>query len=593
MHRLLAKVHHYLGMDLPARTLPLNFTLPLVSGRFKASHTGDNDLVNDLNEAKDSPLECFRLLLGEIRYINRCTMKQRERLELTRDILKLFYPTALAQLARQATRGGVPDPEDRSKLLDMLADIAQILAVSYQILFTEFYLGSNFKYARSRNIVNECASRMLELLIIKQQSRSLRYQLMSEQDWQLANTIFYVMSCYEDVERPLSTLNKELKVGGRRNDTSLREQFALLHTVAKFDMLRWPTHLQWVVGSYFYSVENAVLARADDGNSRLGRNEMIAYCYDVSQARGARLETPPGPAIILSYSGLAEAILKDCMGMLLAKKSNSNSAMPPRFARFPETEHFVLSDKLLRGLENSVIGTVAEQERSLEDLRIFVGFSDAFELLSHKQGKFAAEDRLEDMLAKRSALIAEDNVATEKSMWSLLFQNESMARLSTQETSFTTPMSIGSLLAYGIGEDISRPSFAVVSRIFRPSLKLVVIDMQLIANYAEPVLISMNTSDKMASISDQTKPALLLYDMQRLGGWGLMFPPRDIVPGVDRLSIYRRKKMIELNLDNMRNATNDFYLFATSLTSEQLGVEGQPDYANSSGRKTRAAGWLI
>lgn len=576
---------HFFGMDLPKRVLPLNFIFPKVSGKAKATIFGNGDLQRDLDGAKETPLEYFRLLMGEIKHINRCSIKPFDRLLLTRQILRLYYPMALAQIAKYAKGGGVPDMDLRSQLLDMIAEIAQTMFVSYQILFGGYYSGSNFRYARVRNNVQECASRIFELLVIKQQAKSLRYQLLSDQDWKLANTIFYVMSCYEDIEQHIPTMSKGMDVG-KRSEVSLKEQYAMLQTVAKFDMLRWPSHLQWVIGSYFNSVANAVQVKTDDGNHRLGRNDLIAYCYDAGAARGFRLETPPGPALILSFAGLTDAIRKDCMGFMLAKKNNNASAMPPRFARFPETEHFIISEQLVRGLENANNDILVEREQKVEDLRIFVGFMEVFDLLRHKQGMYKAEDRLEDMLAKRSALIAEDNVATEKSVWSLLFQNNKMIRLSTQETSFTKPMEIGSLLAYGLGEDINRPRFAVVSRIFRPSHKLVEIDMYRIASYAEPVIMNMGASD-------QPKPALLVHDKQLLGGWGMMFPPQDIMVGIDKISMLRNNQKYNVNLESMRNATTDFYLFSTSLTSEELGINGQPDYAAVPVKGTSSSAWAL
>lgn len=571
MGKLLTRTYHYFGMDLPKRVLPLNFTFPKISGRFKASHSGGGSFLRELDEVKDAPLEYFRLLLGEIKHINRCTIKHKLRLSFTRQILKLYYPKALEQIARHSAGGGIPDTENRQQILDMIAEIAQIMAISFQILFAEYYGSSNFRYARVRNTVQECALRILELLALKQQIKALRYQLLSEHDWKLANTIFHVMSCYEDIDKQTATLSKGLDVG-RRSDSSLSEQFALLQTVAKFDMLRWPTHLQWVIGSYFHSIKNAVQVKADDGSCKLGRNDLVVYCYDSVPARNGRMEAPFGNALILAYQGMADAIRKDCMGMSLSRKKNDPSIMPPRLARFPDTEHFVISDQLVRGLESATDDAVVVKQQKVEDLRIFVGFIEVFNLLLHQSGMYKSEDRLEDMLAKRSALIAEDNVATEKSLWTMLFKNEKMMRLSTQETSFTKPMAIGALLAYGVGEDIGRPRFASVSRILRPSHKVVEIDMKRIAGYAEPVRITVNTSDK-------TKPALLVYDKHLLGGWGLLFPPQDVVPGIDKIYMYRNNQKYDVNLESMRNATPDFYLFSTSILSEQLGMDKDPGYA--------------
>jgi hypothetical protein len=315
MSRLSAKVKHYLGMDLPKRAVPLHFNLPNASGQSKVVNYRNEELMCELEALKNAPQEYFGLILGQIKHINRCQLKQRQRLQLTRQVLRIYYPYALAQLVKQAKNGGVPDPDERKQLLDILVEIAQIVMLSNQILFAGYYNGSDYQYARSRDIVHECASCILELLLVKQHARSLRYQVLDAQDWQVANTIFHVMNHYENIEKPLPTLGTELGVGGKRSETSLQEQYALLQTVAKFDMLRWPTHLQWVIESYFHGVANAVQVRPADASARLGRNDLIAYCYDASPAHVAHLEAQQGQPLILDFNGLAEAfrrVLRAC-----------------------------------------------------------------------------------------------------------------------------------------------------------------------------------------------------------------------------------------------------------------------------------------
>lgn len=593
MLKIAGVLRHYLGLDLPARTLDLNFGLPKASAKFKAGKSSDGDFKHALEEEANIPSAYFGLILAEIKHVNRCALTPKQRHSLMYDIFRLYYPKALSEIARHAQTGGVPELEERKQSLNLLVEIAQILIVSGQILFAGYYGGSNFKYARSRKAVMECASCIFELLLLKQQARALRYKLLDEQDWQIANTLFYVMSCYEDVTQALPTLQKILELGGGRTKVSLQEQFVRLNVVAKFDMLRWPTHLQWVIDSYLLSVENAVQVRLADSSAQPLRNELIAYCYSAYPAGGVVAAQPSGAAILLNCNGLTDAIRKDCMGLIQANKNDVTTSVPPRFVRFPEEERFVISEQLVRGLQNSAEDVVQEKEVRVEDLRIFVGLAEVFSLLRHKQSQYASEDRLADVLAKRSALIAEDEVATEKSVWSLLFQNEKMIRLSTQETSFTTRMNIGSLLAYGVGEDINRPSLAVVSRIFRPSHKVVVIDMYCIANYAEAVMMTINAQEQSSTGQLRGKPALLVYNKKTLGGWGLMFPPQDVLPAIDQIALHRNQQIIEIKLETRRNATNDFYLFSSTLQSGQLGVTGEPDYAVPSVRKSHPSGWLI
>jgi hypothetical protein len=117
--------------------------------------------------------------------------------------------------------------------------------------------------------------------------------------------------------------------------------------------------------------------------------------------------------------------------------------------------------------------------------------------------------------------------------------------------------------------------------------------MYCIANYAEAVMITINAQEQSSTGQLRGKPALLVYNKKTLGGWGLMFPPQDVLPAIDQIALHRNQQIIEIKLETRRNATNDFYLFSSTLQSGQLGVTGEPDYAVPSVRKSHPSGWLI
>jgi hypothetical protein len=183
-----------------------------------------------------------------------------------------------------------------------------------------------------------------------------------------------------------------------------------------------------------------------------------------------------------------------------------------------------------------------------------------------------------DKLAKRSALLAEDHVATTESVWFMLYHDSKMIRLRTQETQFTTPMEVGALLSYGMGEEaVNSPRLAAVSRIYRPSAKTVVIDLFRLARYAEPVAIFPKSDLGEAARDEKGYAALLMHD-ELIGGWCLAFPPQGILLAVKEMTLKRGDKSYDLTLAGLRNVTADFYVFSTSLTTEQLGMEGKPEY---------------
>lgn len=591
MTGLLKKVRHYLGKDLPARVLPLKFDLPKASTRFKASNSSDADLKYMLDEVKGVPAEYLSLLLSEIKHINRCALKPTQRQQLNDDVIDLFYPFALAQFAKYAGTAGVPEDEGRRQALIMLVEIVQILIVSCQILFDGYYRGSDFKYAKAHKAVLQSASRIFELMLLKQRVCALRYQLLGEQDWQLVNTLFYVMNQYEDVEQLLPTLHKELDLKVGQSTACLREQFVSLHVVAKFDLLCWPVKLQWVVESYLRGIGNAVLIRMDDGLTVPGHNELITYCYGHLSARNQPLANPPGPAMILNCVVLMEAMLKDCLGLIQSKKTHNAALMPPRFARFPEEERLVISELLVDGLQEAK-SVLSEKRIPINDFRIFIGFVEVSNLLQHQQGQYAGEERLADALTKRSAVMADDGRAIENSLWIMLHQDKNMMRMSTQETPLTTPMYIGALIAYGLGDDIRRPRLAVITRIYRPSEGGLVIDMRRVASYAEAVPMSINASEQIKQTKAGFKFALLINDKRNPGRWDLMFPPMDVLLGIDRVTIYRDQQGLAVSLRSFCNATMDFHLYSTSLDASQLNVVGEPVYRRPEENVAQTGGYF-
>lgn len=591
MSELFSGARKYFGMDLPKRSVRLKFTLPEISGRFKARIVSDSEIKRELNELKENPAEYFSMLASEIKQVNRCALKSSQRLALVREVLALFYPLALAQLAQHAKTDGVPEADDRKQTLNLMASIAQTLTGSCQILFAEWYEGDNFQYARSHDALLECASNIFELLALRQRIRALRYQILNEQDWRLANTLFYVLSQYEDVGQELPTLRKRLGLDNGHGMSTFHELFASLHIMARFDPLGWPAHLQWVTGNYLRGVENPVQVRMNEEGGTLERCELIAYGYGGGAAVDHNNTTAQGPGMILNYRGLADAIRKDCMGLMQSRKSRNGSGSPVRFERFSDAERYVICERLLDGLQVSK-PALREQRTSINDFRIFVGFVEVFNLLRHQQGEYAREERLADALSKRSALLAEDNQVTDQSLWSILYQDKSMVRLSTQETQFTTPMHIGALLAYGVGEDICRPRLAVITRLYRPSEGVLVVDLLRVASYAEAVMMTVNASEQTMLGKTRTFPALLVHDKRTPGRWDFMFQPMDVLPGLDEIMMYRGGQIMRVNLGNLCIATTDFRQYITPLDSTLLGVEGEPSYRMPDGQQAKTGGYF-
>lgn len=554
----------YFGLGLPVRNLDLDFNLPEISPQLQIGSGSYRELIRQLNEEDEVPEQYFSTLWNLTKHLNRCKMKTQQRIDFTQQMMLLFYPKAAEHIVRLAQKNAgladIPEPEDRAQALRYISEISRVMAVSYQILFCQIYQGSNFRYARSNRLRQEYVSAILELFLLRQQALNLRYKNLEDADWRCINSLFYAMYHYhnEDLHKNWPTLSKQLEIDTGRSAVSWHTLFCQIHLTGQFDMLHWPRHLQWVIASYVDGVKNAASITLM-GTENLNRNQKIVYLSN--------------PQLVLDFYHLNEAIRKDCMGLLQSQKNRDIGLLPARFARFVDTERFVVFNQLMRGTLNTLSQRDGVENGSeIRDLRIYVGFNDVFSLLAHQNSPFAHEKRLADVLARRSAKIAKDHTVTETSLWLLVEQTSEMVRLSTEENTYTTRISLGSIVAYGMDEDeIKRPQLAVVSRIHRPNNKRVIIDLHILANYAEPILLTLNTSP-------QKYKALLIYDIRRRGHWRIVLQPQNIAIGFDQLVIERKGEKIPITLETWHSATNDFYLYSITLTSTDLGMQGEPQY---------------
>jgi hypothetical protein len=195
------------------------------------------------------------------------------------------------------------------------------------------------------------------------------------------------------------------------------------------------------------------------------------------------------------------------------------------------------------------------------DMRIFIGFSSVYRLLQNiHMGKYGVGTRLDDVLAKRSAVFADDDVATVESVWFLQYEDKDILRLKTQESKFTTSMRIGMMAAYGVGnEGIAKPRFGVIARIFRPSPQIVIVDVVKHGDYVEPVVVSQDAAALDTKEHTGVLGAIIVKSAQ--GETKLLLPPLSTLREQAALTMKRLKSREAINLGKLQTVTRDFFLF--------------------------------
>jgi hypothetical protein len=325
---------------------------------------------------------------------------------------------------------------------------------------------------------------------------------------------------------------------------------------------------------YLSAFPDAAAIVADNGEAP-SRNQLVTYCNDDLPAQPRRSYRNEGQrAILIDWSPLAQRLRSDSLNILTASRTGQAEHVPKKLQLLSNVERLAFAHLALRGMEAPPVdNSHLERAQEVPNLHIYVGFKDVHQLagymLSNKSGH-GREKRFVDLFAERSAMIAEDHTTETESLWHVLHQDNRQIRLHTHESRFTKRMMVGSLLAYGTGEqDIQRPRLCVVRRIIRQGASQVSIDLDRLAKYAEPVTVTTENCP-------DTMHALLIHDVKL--GWNLLFPPQYNLTDSVPVGLNFRGNTISFELGVLRYVTAGFYSFSIPLNNSDLGLAEVPCY---------------
>jgi hypothetical protein len=520
-------------------------------------------LVPHRNAMQSEIIDYLRSAARDARKLTRCTLSASKRIQAAEAILKPLVPIVFKQIQAFSPEGGVPDPEPRQVILDTLGDVLRPLAESYKIVFRDGYNGSRYSLSDAKKHLEFSAFRILDLTQLQQRVRALRYQPLQDTAWLAVNNVFhavYASGAADSEYAPLETLAPEGKAPATQ---SITDMFLSLHLVSRFDLLRWPTEWHGHIFAYCRSVSSLVQI-SDGETAELPRGATISYAYDngPGRSRPSATETE-GPGLVLDWTKLIKAITADYLQMFV-KTNEFPRKVPERLITLPHNERLAMAQlqfECLTGEPRPLSSN--ESAGKIADMRIFIGFKAVYALLLHIQGRsLDVGTRLADVLAKRSAKIAEDHIATVESVWYVQHENAKMIRLKTQETRFTTEMRVGALAAYGIGNDgIAKPLVGVISRIQRPSATTVAVEILKQGYYVEPVMVSPDaaTFDKNVGEDNPALAAIVVRD--NAGESKLVLPPLSKLQEGDQLAMRVAEQTHLISVAKLQWVTRGLFLF--------------------------------
>jgi len=162
MRNWISAIRNLIGFDLKRRDVPLNFKFPVISHRVEAKNTWGLSFYDSLDRNSADQYSYLKLIMGRIKHLNRCQISTHQRWKTTNEIIDLFYKRALKVLRQHSETGGMPESGDRKNILMITSEICEILIISCQIIFNNYYQSSNFNFQKSRQNLKKLVSEYLK-----------------------------------------------------------------------------------------------------------------------------------------------------------------------------------------------------------------------------------------------------------------------------------------------------------------------------------------------------------------------------------------------------------------------------------------------
>jgi hypothetical protein len=580
LERERARWRRFLGADLPERRLELRLDLGADGPCTERAALTRRRLLDLRRGCAEQPGLCLERMLASARALSGCRMPTRRHHESAELLARQLYAEAIRQVdAMAAERGGTPEDEHRRACIETLSQATAALVRGYARIFASDYALNRFWYAKVRGRVHRAAARVLELIKLNHRIAALRYAPLPSEQWRIANTLYIVMRTYEPTDLPHTTLAGELSAGERFRSVSLDQLYALLHTYRVLDYSAWPERNQRYIDRYCLSVDQGIVIREPSSAAAGARDTLTAGCYQDGPP--GRLPAPEdtGPSVVIDYRVLAQSIRDDYLELTRARSERNRFALPVRLGAVEPTQQTAVGYLLQRNLRTRWHWDEAERAVARRrDLRLYTGYAD---VRAHLLALFASDSRrreareLADLFAHRSAFFGDDESATDHSLWYVIEETPQRLRIRTQETRFTHPMFIGNLCAYGFGAaEVQRPRLGKVTRFYRPQPGTLLIDIELLAEYAAPVTVykrdpSQPVTDRgRLKVLGSPMPSLLIQHAQRR--WGLITPPQRRFWERTAIGIRCERDQLHIGaLGEAEDVTAEFILFC--LDAEVLG----------------------
>lgn len=476
-----------------------------------------------------------RLLSG----LNQAKLKPEKRRELTRLVLRQTYPL-VSQFydTYQGKENSLPEKKERRESLTRCIDLVSEVAVSYRHLFQDTFTTGGRSYQKARRSIYEYAFRVLEMILVEQRLRALRYQRLPRSAWRDANQIFFAMALHNDFfeSRKLTGLvgikKRDPKHGaGTVPERNLLQLYLSVQLFGVLDVSTWPTSLFHVPDAYLSYLNPGISLTGDDGQP-LKEGHLLTWLGNEAPPafdRPAKLE---GPTIQIDFTRYNNALMKDYETMASMKFIGEFDAgkLSRPLQRLAEEDRVPVLQMMLAALRKRQRKAQRHAMFADNGVQVYFGFPEVAHLMTDRSGGDLARQlrsrKFADTLARSSTVLVDGNRQATATRWQILNFSAGGILISTLETDFGRTVALGQLVAFLPDDASARPSIGFVCRLNRPEDQVVEVGIARLGNYAEVIILE----SIVAGEDGFRLPAILVQNTA--DNWQLIVEPRDsLLPG--------------------------------------------------------------
>jgi hypothetical protein len=533
-------------------------------------------------EKKDLDPEVYQNRLRELRRIpmrhledakhilvhqNRLDLKPAKRLELLNLVLKEVYPNiAIWYDKYQDRQNSLPEGNERREALIGCIAVIEQLGIAYKHLFQAVFSPEPRRYKKNHQACYEYGFRVLEMLLIEQRLRALRYQKLPRNAWQDSNHVFFALALHNDLDEPLSLHGfVGVRKRGKYRDSSIpvssaRHLYLSLQLFGVLDVTTWPTRLFHVPHAYINSLNTGISLTGDDGQS-LEEGHLLTWLENDGPPTFERPEKIKGPTIQLDYTEYYKRLLKDYKNIASMKFIDTYDPrkLSRPLQRLNDADRVPVLEMMLTSLRKRQ--RHSRRHALFEDnvVQVYFGMVEVFRLLTglgRKDSQFVMQSReFADSLAQFTSKQITGEKRDADNQWQIQNFSAGGILISTMETNFGTPVALGQLIAFIPREDMNQPSLGFVCRLNRPQDRVVEVGISRLANYVELLMVEGVGTDE----EDNYFPAMLIQDSAQ--NWQLVTRPRDdLKPGLP-IKLLRSNIQVPARLGTVYLTKTEFTVF--------------------------------